>query len=311
MCRVLIIVGVVWTLLACSQNPLKAQWQSQLATQTSINELPGVPFYPQESFQCGPAALASLLGWIGDEVTPDSLTEQLFISGRKGSLQIEMLATARRHGFVAYEHAGGLQDLLLQLQQGAPVLILQNLGLSWVPTWHYSVVVGYDAKKQRFLLRSGEQRLRQTDVKAFSRTWHYSEQWMMTLHKPGDIPAGADALQYVRAVSGLERVQQSHAALLSYRAASNKWPQSDIVWMALGNNLYQAQEFLAAQQAYEQAYIIAPQKPAAAHNLAWALIKQNKLSLAKAYAEKAAQLSSEARYQSALQALSGRSVTTF
>ena len=64
-------------------------------------ELKEVPFFPQTEYQCGPAALATALAAAGVKVTPEDLVSQVYLPERKGSLQIEMLAAARRHGLVS------------------------------------------------------------------------------------------------------------------------------------------------------------------------------------------------------------------
>ena len=61
-------------------------------------ELADVPFFPQVEYQCGPAALATALASSGVAVTPGDLVSQVYIPARKGSLQIEMMAAARRRG---------------------------------------------------------------------------------------------------------------------------------------------------------------------------------------------------------------------
>ena len=91
----------------------------------------------------------------GREATPETLLSQVYVPGRKGSLQAEMLAAARRHRLVAYTLAPRLADLLHEIAAGNPVLGLQNLGLDWVPRWHYAVAIGYDLEERQIVLRSG------------------------------------------------------------------------------------------------------------------------------------------------------------
>ncbi len=60
------------------------------------------PFFPQEAHQCGPAALATVLNYRHIEVSPDDAHPQVFLPERKGSLQVELTASARRYGLLAY-----------------------------------------------------------------------------------------------------------------------------------------------------------------------------------------------------------------
>ncbi|TMH63749.1 MAG: hypothetical protein E6H57_16700, partial [Betaproteobacteria bacterium] len=105
-------------------------------------ELTQVPFFPQSEYQCGPAALATALAASGVKVTPEELVPEVYLPERKGSLQIEMLAAARRHGMVSYQLAPRFGDLLREIAAGNPVIVLQNLGLR--DGWHYAVAIGYD-----------------------------------------------------------------------------------------------------------------------------------------------------------------------
>ena len=43
---------------------------------TETIELSGTPFFPQEEYQCGPAALATVLNAAGVAVAPDDLVDQ-------------------------------------------------------------------------------------------------------------------------------------------------------------------------------------------------------------------------------------------
>ena len=63
-------------------------------------ELTDVPYFAQDAYQCGPASLAMTLSAAGIAVTPETLKPELYLPERHGSLQIEMLAAARRQGAV-------------------------------------------------------------------------------------------------------------------------------------------------------------------------------------------------------------------
>lgn len=275
----------------------------------SVAELEAVPFYPQDAYQCGPAALATVLGWAGQSVTPQYLAEQLYIAERKGSLQIELLAATRQQGLLAYVHPNGYDDLWRLLEHGVPVLVLQNLAFSWYPQWHYAVVVGYDAGQRKVLLRSGRNRLRRESLTDFARSWEASGHWMMSVHRPGELPPGAQEAELLAAASALESTGQRPAALQFYRAATQQWPNSMLAWMALGNAHYQSADYEAAQAAYQRAGQVAPEHPAPSHNLAWALIRQGDSGAARVHAAAAVRLSQalpeaeRGQYQSAAQHL--------
>src|SRR5690606_40435641 len=105
--------------------------------------LDNVPFFAQDEYQCGPAALATVLVADGVEVTPEELVDQVYVPARQGSLQIEMLAAPRRMGRLSYPLLPELQQVLDEVASGRPVLVVQNVGLQRLPQWHYAVVVGY------------------------------------------------------------------------------------------------------------------------------------------------------------------------
>src|SRR5262249_34979409 len=65
-------------------------------------ELSETPFYAQDTHECGPAALAMVLDAAGVAVTPDQLVPQIYLPGRHGSLQVELIAASRRHERIPY-----------------------------------------------------------------------------------------------------------------------------------------------------------------------------------------------------------------
>ena len=147
-------------------------------------ELETFPFYPQDAYQCGPATLAMALTWSGQTVSPAELKEQVYSPSRKGSLQLSMLTATRRRGRIAYEISDS-ENLYSEIAAGHPVIILQNLGLSWLPVWHYAVVIGYDVDEQDIILRSGTTRRKVMPYYVFERTWLRSNYWGLLVLKPG------------------------------------------------------------------------------------------------------------------------------
>lgn len=216
-------------------------------------ELLDTPFFPDESHFCGPAALATSLSAAGLTTTPDELTAKVFLPGREGSLQIEMLAGARRHGAVATVIPDSLTALLREIDAGHAVVVLLNLGLSWAPSWHYAVAVGYDLPEGYVLLRSGPMKRQQMGFGTFENTWARSEHWAFVALPPGRLAATASEAETTRALVAFERNNPPPAAATAYRSALERWPRNPTLAMGLGNALYAAGDLAAAEAVFRQA----------------------------------------------------------
>jgi hypothetical protein len=90
----------------------------------------------------------------GVEVSPERLGDEVFLPGREGTLQLEMLGGARRHGVLPVLLPEQLEALLREVAGGRPAVVLLNLGLSFAPAWHYAVVIGHDLERREIILRS-------------------------------------------------------------------------------------------------------------------------------------------------------------
>jgi hypothetical protein len=269
-------------------------------------ELERTPFFPQEDYQCGPAALAAALTQAGALASPEALVAQVYVPARKGSLQAEMLAATRRHGMLAYPLAPRLEDALRELASGTPVLVLQNLSLQWVPTWHYAVLIGFDLPREELILRSGVTRRLTMAMANFEHTWARSGYWAMVAVPPGTIPATADEAGYVKAATALERADPA-AARRAYRAALERWPKNYVARMGSGNTAYAARELEAAQAEYRLATIEHPDAPDAWNNLAQALLELGRNEEAASAARRAVELGGprQPAYRETLRAITG------
>jgi hypothetical protein len=231
-------------------------------------ELQDVPFHSQVTDQCGPAALATVLNDAGIAVTPEELRSRVYIPGRQGSLQVEILATARYFGRITYEIDPTLTALVAELDAGRPVLVLQNLGASIAPLWHYAVVVGFLPDEDKIVLRSGDRQRLLTSPKKFARSWLRGDYWGFVTLEPGELPALPDADRYLRAVAAAEATLPAAGVSASYRAATQRWPQNSLAWLGLGNAAYVQGELQVAEQAYLEALSIDVDDAVAMNNLA-------------------------------------------
>lgn len=227
-------------------------------------ELVQTPFFPQEDYQCGPAALATALSAAGLPTPPGALVDQVFLPARRGSLQLEMLAGGRRNGAVTTPIPGTLDAVMREVAAGHPVVVLLNLGLSWWPLWHYAVVIGYDVDAGEFLLRSGTTARLTMPFRTFEHTWNRSQRWAFVALPPGALPATATEAATTRALVAFERVAPPDNAAAGYRTALGRWPDSLVLAMGLGNARHAAGDKAGAEAAFRDA--AARHESAAAYN---------------------------------------------
>lgn len=216
-------------------------------------ELSATPFFPQTEYQCGPAALATVLAAAGLHASPEELAERVFLPARTGTLQIEMMAGARRQGAVATRLPPMLEAVLREVQAGHPVVVLQNLGLSWYPAWHYAVLVGYDIDAGEVVLRSGTTEREVLAMRTFEHTWLRSGAWAFVALPPGQWPATAQEAAVVEASVGFERVASPRDAVQVYRSALARWSGNLTLAMGLGNSLHASGDKAAAGEAFRSA----------------------------------------------------------
>jgi tetratricopeptide (TPR) repeat protein len=233
--------------------------------------LDGVPFHPQTEYHCGPAALAGVLGASGvppERADPDALAPQVYLPGRKGSLQLELVGATRRAGRIPYEIERTPEALLAELADGRPVLVLQNLLTRTVPRWHYAVLVGADPARNRLVLNSGTRERLPVGAPSFLRTWDWAGRWGLLALRPGELPARAEPARYLAAVADFEAVAGADAAAPAYRAALERWPREPRAHLALGNQAHAAGDPAAAARHYREGLRHAPADPVLGNNYA-------------------------------------------
>jgi hypothetical protein len=247
-------------------------------------ELARVPFHPQDDFLCGPAALAMAFNAAGAEASVASLTPLVYLPGRQGSLQAEMLGATRRSGLLAYTLAPSLEDLLREIAAGTPAVVLVNFALGLAPAWHYAVVVGYDLGERHVVVRSGGNAREAWSFGFLEAFWRESGHWAMLALPPGRLPATAREAEFAAAAAALEQAGRPREARASYRALLERWPDNLVGLIGLGNVEYALGELPAAERAFRRASAAHPASAVAHNNLAHVLLELGRLAEAEAAA---------------------------
>jgi hypothetical protein len=237
----------------CALRPAAGEppaWPADLPTAV---ELTATPFHPQDRYQCGPAALATVLQSAGVAVTPEALVDEVYLPARRGSLQAELIAATRRRDHVAYEIEPAFMALLREVAAGRPVLVLQNLAIDALPRWHYAVVIGYDAAADRLVLRSGTTARQLMSRRRFDSSWRRAGRWGVVVSRPAEPPVTAVPLRWLRAAADLDVTQRRGAARAAQQAAVERWPESALAAVALANGQLADGDAVAAERSLHAA----------------------------------------------------------
>jgi ABC-type bacteriocin/lantibiotic exporter with double-glycine peptidase domain len=139
--------------------------------------LSGVPFYPDDQHQCGPASLAGLLNFYGAGVTVDEIGREIYRPGLKGSVSLDLVLYARNRGFTAEWFQGRVRDLTASVDAGQPLLVMVDYGLGPVRQGHYMIVVGY--RPEGLVAHSGEDPAQTFGWANFLAYWERTGRWTM------------------------------------------------------------------------------------------------------------------------------------
>jgi tetratricopeptide (TPR) repeat protein len=262
---------MVLALGACATSP---QTRLLLANPPDLPahvELTEVPFFPQQQYHCGPAALAGIINYRGIAVLPDEIARLVYIPELKGSLQVEIAAATRQYDLLPVQLDGQLESLLRELAAGNPIFVLQNLAIEAFPMWHYEILIGYDLEQRHMILRSGVNRRITRTFSLFEKTWQRAGHWALAVVDPDSIPATASREAYLAAVIDMEQVGSLSSAHRGYVSALRRWPDSLLALSGLGNTAYGLEDYEAAESAYRAALVIEPGKAELWNNLAYAL----------------------------------------
>ena len=166
----------------------------------------------------------------------------------------------------------GMQQLLLALDAGFPVLVLQNLGMPWYPQWHYATVTGYDLSTAKLVLNSGTHQDYRIPFSTFEHTWKRSNYWALLVVPPTKVPSFANTEVWNTAAFDLESTGKPAAALTAYRSSLQHWPGNQAALLGAGNSAFTLGQAGAAADYFYQLSVSSTDHAATGwNNLAYAL----------------------------------------
>jgi predicted double-glycine peptidase len=142
----------------------------------------GIPFFPQEEFQCGPASLAGVLNYYGLRMAPAEIAAEVFSPSARGTLDMDLVFYAQRKGMKAEQYSGNLEDLQGNLDSRRPLIVLIDQGFWVYQNHHFMVVVGYD--ERNIVVNSGKEEHKVIYRDAFLKNWERAKFWTLRITPP-------------------------------------------------------------------------------------------------------------------------------
>jgi ABC-type bacteriocin/lantibiotic exporter with double-glycine peptidase domain len=147
----------------------------------------GVPeLHQKHELDCGPTALAMVLGYHGS-ATKETVLAELPEDKRSGVTQLRDIA--KKHGFDSFVMEGKPDDLVYELQNGRPVIVGVAKPTIKDAVAHYEVVVGLHRESQRIATIDPAVGLRQNTFQGFLTEWQSAGRVLLVIIPKNKQPA--------------------------------------------------------------------------------------------------------------------------
>ncbi len=241
---------------------------------------------------CLPLVISVVSRYWGEEIPINEAKEIAKTYPKmKGTIMIEGIELAEKHGFKSFIYQGSLQDLKKRIDQGLPpIVILPGIQET---VQHATVISGYDDSTNRVLTYFPEpDKIGAITYKQFNELWKQDDNIMMML-VPNDMAkyVESDELAFTRSnrlcfVAEKLQAQGKHKEAISMLAkARDEEPENPRIWNLLGSlcNEVGSNEALGC---YEQAIKLNPKYYLAHRGLGnYYLKKKNYSAAEKSYSK--------------------------
>ncbi len=150
---------------------------------TYANEyiISSVPFFPAQDFQCGPSSLASVLNFLGLNITPEEIAKEIYSEGAKGTADFDMILYPMKKGLKSSHYKGSLNDLKEKIKENKPLIVMVDEGIWFYKKYHFMVVIGFD--NTGIIVYSGKNKDEKIDYETFMKKWEKTGFWTLIVEK--------------------------------------------------------------------------------------------------------------------------------
>ena len=176
----LLIINCILLLLSCPKETINPE---NLSSVSGAKIIKNVPFVKQKDKFCGPAAMASVMNFYGQDVSQDQVAQEVYSPELKGALISDMEDFAREMGYNASTVNGDENTLISLIDENVPSIILVDLGIWVVSVPHYYVVYGYNESKETFIINTGFTSSKEINFEDLDKEWEKMNRLMLIVRK--------------------------------------------------------------------------------------------------------------------------------
>jgi Peptidase_C39 like family/Tetratricopeptide repeat len=295
---------------ACSPRSM-VKTTDRGASLVSVSHIENVPFFPDNTDQCGPASLASVLTYWGKITTPADLKKEVYVPKLKGTLPMDMRPLLKSRGLNAHVQNGDFELVKEEIQNDRPVIAYLDFGTKKKPIGHFVVITGFDDHRRGLIIHSSLARDKFASYRRFRRGWSDTKYWMLTVSPLDETSSQPEKVSNATPIylpgltaddlyllgSAYENEGHVKQAAENYQTAIERDGKHIPSLLALGNQAFDRKEYKQAKKYYHRVIKIDPHHGGANNNLAMVYLKEERhLDRAEKHAKLAAQSEGYAMY---------------